>query len=244
MYEAGKILYAGGGGDPRSNLPHDADASSPTATAEIIDLNAPAPQWRSTDDMHSPRRRLNATILPDGRVLVTGGVSAGGLNPLSSAVHMAEEWDPATGHWTEFASAAKDRGYHSVALLLPDATVLAGSGGDADDPGTGLAYPAERNHEIYHPPYLFKGARPIFRGAGAGAAGAGAGAGGAAAAPSIVGYGQAFTVSTPNARQITEVRWIRLGSVAHAFNTNQRANRLDFTKGDNTLAVMAPASSN
>jgi galactose oxidase len=223
MYETGKILYVGGGGDPSSNLPHDTDASTPTATAETIDLSAGSPQWQSTDDMHHPRRHLNATILPDGRVLVTGGVSAGGFNTLASAVHSAEVWDPATGHWTELASATKDRGYHSVGLLLPDATVLAGAGGDADDPTSGAAYPAERNHEIYHPPYLFKGARPAI-----------------AAAPGLVGYGKTFTVSSPNARQITEVRWVRLGSVTHAFNQNQRANRLDFTSADGQLTITAP----
>jgi hypothetical protein len=223
MYEPGKILYAGGGGDPSSNLPHDADAAAPTATAETIDLTAGSPQWRSTDDMHFPRRHMNATILPDGKVLVTGGVSAGGFNTLSSAVHAAEVWDPATGHWTELASASRDRGYHSVALLLPDATVLAGSGGDADDPVTGAAYPAERNHEIYHPPYLFMGARPVI-----------------STAPDVVGYGQTFVVSSPNARQITDVRWIRLGSVTHAFNANQRANRLAFVTAEGQLTVTSP----
>jgi galactose oxidase len=225
MYEPGKILYAGGGGDPSSNLPHDTDASAPTATAETIDLTSPAPQWRATADMHFPRRHLNATILPDGTVLVTGGVSAGGFNTLSSAVHAAEVWDPATGHWSVLASAAKDRGYHSVALLLPDATVLAGSGGDAEDPGTGAPFPTERNHEIYQPPYLFKGARPVIT-----------------SAPSVVGYGQVFTVESPNARQITDVRWIRLGSVTHAFNANQRANRLAFVAAEGALGITAPVS--
>ena len=225
MYEPGKILYAGGGGDPSSNQPLDTDASAPTATAETIDLAAASPQWRSTDDMHFARRHLNATILPDGDVLVTGGVSAGGFNTLSSAVHAAEEWDPATGHWTELASALKDRGYHSVALLLPDATVLAGSGGDADDPISGVAYPAERNHEIYRPPYLFRGARPEI-----------------SAAPDAVGYGQTFTVASPSARQIVAVRWIRLGSVTHAFNANQRANRLPFVPADGQIAITAPTS--
>jgi hypothetical protein len=112
-----------------------------------------------------------------------------------------------------------------VALLLPDATVLAGSGGDADDPNSGVAYPAERNHEIYRPPYLFKGARPVIVGS-----------------PGEVGYGQTFTVSTTNARQIVDVRWIRLGSVTHAFNANQRANRLDFGARDGALTITTPAS--
>ena len=30
--------------------------------------------------------------------------------------------------------------------------------------------------------------------------------------------GQTFSVATPNAAQITEVRWIHIGSVTHAFD--------------------------
>ena len=37
----------------------------PTATAEVIDLNAPSPVWRYTAPMNNARRHLNATLLPD-----------------------------------------------------------------------------------------------------------------------------------------------------------------------------------
>src|SRR3954467_6622600 len=67
MYAPGKILYAGGG-DP------------PTASAEVIDLNQPAPSWRAVPGMAVARRQLNTTILADGRVLVTGGTSGPGFN--------------------------------------------------------------------------------------------------------------------------------------------------------------------
>jgi galactose oxidase len=59
-----------------------------------------------------------------------------------------------------------------------------------------------------------------------------------------VGYGQTFTVATPNAAQITDVRWIRLASVTHAFDMNQRANKLSFTRTSTGLNVTAPTSSN
>ena len=42
------------------------------------------------------RRQLNATLLPDGKVLVTGGTSAPGFNDPTGAVDAAELWDPAT----------------------------------------------------------------------------------------------------------------------------------------------------
>jgi hypothetical protein len=122
------------------------------------------------------------------------------------------------------------RVYHSVSLLLPDGTVLHGASGDAlaAQPGGGtVEVPPQRNHEIFSPPYLFKGARPTIT-----------------SAPSTVSYGETFTVATPNAAQITDVRWIHLGSVTHAFDMGQRANTLSFTRTASGVEVTAPANPN
>src|SRR3954447_4006727 len=224
MYATGKILVVGGGGYTGWSTP-DARSATPTATAETIDLNATGPSWKPTDPMHHQRRHLNATVLPDGQVLVTGGTSGGGFNDLAGAVHAAEVWDPTTGHWTELGANSVDRVYHSVSLLLPDGTVLTGASGDANDP-TNQPYPARRNHEIFRPPYLFKGARPVITGLG----------------QTTVGYGQVLTVNTSYAEQITRVRWIRLGSVTHAFDTGQRADSLGFSKTTSAVKVTIPSS--
>src|SRR2546425_1218428 len=50
-----------GGGDPA------------TATTEIIDLSAATPQWQYGPPMSQPRIEMNATILPNGKVLALGG---------------------------------------------------------------------------------------------------------------------------------------------------------------------------
>ncbi|MFL5496360.1 MAG: galactose oxidase-like domain-containing protein [Gemmatimonadales bacterium] len=225
MYETGKVLYVGGGGDLNWST-SDPKSAAPTATAEIIDLNVAGPHWSSTDAMHFPRRHLNATILPDGQVLVTGGTSAGGFNTLSGAVHAAEAWNPQTGHWTQLASNTIDRAYHSVSLLLPNATVLHGASGDANIPLSPEPYPKQANHEIFRPPYLFKGARPTIT----------------SLSKSTVTYGETFTVTTPYAGQITSVRWIRLGAVTHAFDANQRANTLTFSRGSGLVRVTTPSN--
>ena len=102
MYAPGKILVMGGG-DP------------PTNTAEVIDLNQPSPTWRAVGSMAFARRQLNATLLPDGNVLVTGGTSSPGFNNPAGAVHAAELWDPTTEQWTTLASSSGiPRVYHST----------------------------------------------------------------------------------------------------------------------------------
>ena len=227
MYETGKILYVGGGGDPGWDTP-DPRANVPTATAEKIDLTATSPTWQTAGSMATRRRHLNATVLPDGTVLVTGGISGGGeLNDVTTPVKAAELWDPATNEWTTLASQAVTRAYHSVALLMLDGTVLSGASGDAFIPNTATPYPAERNHEIFRPPYLFKGVRPTI-----------------ADAPSEVSYGGTFTITTPNAAQIESVRWIRLPSVTHAFDANGRANTLSFERAASGVQVDVPSDPN
>ena len=232
MYEPGKILYAGGGGDPNWPSAGDARSQAPTNTAEKIDLNQPAPSWQSAGTMSVPRRHLNSTILPDGQVLITGGTRGGGFVNIDPglATREAEIWNPATNQWTTLAAASTMRVYHSVSMLLPDGTVLHGSSGDAmarRPDGTIGPVPPERNHEIFSPPYLFKGARPTIT-----------------SAPAEVGYNQTFAVETPNHAQVEAVRWIRLGTVTHAFDMGQRANTLSFRKTETGVEVTAPADPN
>ena len=202
MYDEGKILVMGGN-DP------------PTATAEVINLNAPTPAWRFVDSLDTQRRQVNATILADGQVLVTGGVSGAGFNNTATPVYTAELWNPLTEQFTPMAAMSRPRWYHSTATLLPDGRVLS-SGGD-DNPTT----------EIYSPPYLFRGPRPSIT-----------------TAPAAVGYGQSFSIETPDAAAIANVHLIRLGSVTHSFNFDQRINRLGFTQTSNGLQLTAPSNAN
>jgi hypothetical protein len=203
----GKVLIAGGDGST---------SSAATNTAEILDLNATSPTWQSTSSMSIARRQFNLTLLPDGKVLASGGSGGFGFDNQNSPVHAAEMWDPATGKWTTMDSISVYRGYHSTALLLPDGRVLS-AGGEQ----TGASA------EIYSPPYLFKGARPTIT-----------------SGPSSVKYGQTFLVATPDAANISQVTWIRLGSVTHAFDQNQRLNHLQFAQASGGLNITAPANAN
>ena len=92
MYAPGKIFVMGGG--------------PPTNTAEVINLNNSLPTWQAVAPMAVARRQHNATLLPDGTVLVTGGTSKTGFDTPddpTSLVHAAELWDPATGVWKTLA---------------------------------------------------------------------------------------------------------------------------------------------
>ncbi|MDT7581067.1 MAG: galactose oxidase, partial [Pseudonocardiales bacterium] len=199
MYEPGKIVLAGGG-DP------------PTATAEVIDLNAASRAWRTTGSMHRARRQMNLTMLPDGKVLATGGTSGAGFNDPNAPAQTAEMWDPATGIWTDLAAATLPRLYHSIALLLPDGRILT-TGGNG-----------YTQTEIYSPPYLFAGARPSI-----------------SSAPAAVGRGQSFVISTPDAATINAVAWVRLPSVTHTNGMSQgffRSTQITHVTGG--IQVTAP----
>ncbi len=217
MYDAGKVIHIGGSNDGATDVP--------TAVAEVIDLCATPPAWREIASMHFPRRQHNATILADGSVLVTGGTSGPGFNDLSPGkpVHVAELWDPVTKEWKKLAAEDVDRCYHSMAMLLPDATVLSAGGGEftvgsePNDPQD-----SHRNAQIFHPPYLFHGPRPKI-----------------GSAPEEIAYGETFSleISGPDVGQVT---WIRLPSVTHACDQSQRINVLEFRCDDGCLTITAP----
>ena len=210
MYRPGKILFVAGG-------------NPPTNTAEVIDLNQASPTWSYTGSLTYARWNHNATLLPTGDVLVTGGTSLGDRANPAGAVNVAELWNPGSGQWTQLASSApKLRGYHSTSLLLPDGRVLHSGGGD------GSGTPDNYNYELYSPPYLFKGPRPVITGG----------------APNAVGYGQTLALDTPDGAGIAKVNLIRLGSVTHAFDQAQGLVPLSFSQSPGGLSVTLPSSRN
>jgi hypothetical protein len=208
-----KVLFLGGGGRSCPTLPAN--------TAEIIDLSSTSPTWSAIAPMAFRRRHPNATILPDGKVLVTGGTSACGATNETGAVFAAETWDPATGQWTTMANANVVRVYHSTTLLLPDGRVL--STGSGDGGGATQQY----SYEIFSPPYLFQGARPTYN-----------------LASTTMHYGQGFTVATTNAASIRKVSILRLTSTTHAFDQGQRLTTLSFVAaGDGQSLTLTPPAS-
>ena len=201
--------------------------SPATNTTEIIDMGASAPAWQSGPDMSQPRIDMNAVILPDGRVLAVGG--SVNEEDISTASLDADLLGPDPNNIGKyiFSSAGANayaRLYHSVALLLPDATVWLAGG----NPSRGTYV---QQMEIYQPPYLFNATglapRPSIT-----------------TAPSSISYGNPFTVQTPDAGSIAHVVLVRNGTVTHSFGMDQREVEMSFTAGSGALTVTAPPNGN
>ncbi|HYB36023.1 MAG TPA: galactose oxidase-like domain-containing protein [Mycobacterium sp.] len=229
LYDVDQVLFVGGG-------------NPPTPNADTIDLSQAQLGWQATGAMNFPRRQHNATILPDGTVLVTGGTRGGGAPGTAEAfndldpgqpVHIAELWDPKTGQWTMLAAENTDRCYHSTAVLLPDGRVLsAGSGEFILNEGTPqqVANNPQDTHydaQLFSPPYLFKGPQPEIT-----------------SAPDSLNYGETFQIGTAQPEQIAAISLIRLSSVTHSFNAGQRINFLVPQVAGGNLTATAPPNAN
>jgi Domain of unknown function (DUF1929) len=206
-----------------------------TNTTELIDLSAAgaqisaacptyAPCWVQGPAMSQSRVEMEATLLPNGKVLVDAG-SAQDENAATASLQ-AEIYDPVANSFSSAGSNAFPRLYHNTQLLLPDATVLLTGG----NPAQGVF---QNQIEIYQPPYLFNAdgspaARPQS----------------ASNTPSSITYGQTFTLTTPDASTIASVVLMKAGSVTHSFDMDQRYVGLTFTQASGSLSVSGPANSN
>jgi hypothetical protein len=208
-----------------------------TNTTELIDLSAAgaqtsaacptyAPCWVQGPAMAQSRVEMEATLLPNGKVLVDAGSAQD--EDATTVSLQAEIYDPGSNSFSSAGSNAYPRLYHNIQLLLPDGTVLLTGG----NPVQGVF---ENHIEIYQPSYLFNAdgslaTRPQS----------------ATNPPTSITYGQSFTLSTPDASTISSVVLMKAGSVTHSFDMDQRYVGLSFTMGQTSgsLSVTAPSNSN
>ncbi|KAK0702151.1 hypothetical protein B0H67DRAFT_676174 [Lasiosphaeris hirsuta] len=181
-----------------------------TRAAHIITISKPfdAPTVEEIAPMGYARAYANSVVLPTGDVFITGGASYAKQWTDANATWMPELWSSKTGKFTRLAPMPIPRTYHSVAVLLPGATVLTGGGGLCWD--TCRGHEKEINHmdvQVYTSPYLFKGL----------------GDGVLAARPVVLGVSNTY---------YTPFSLVRYGSATHVMNTDQRRIRLDPTVSD------------
>jgi hypothetical protein len=190
-----------------------------------IDIGGAAPNVTSVAPMLFPRADVDATLLANGQVLVSGGAATHTEGDNPTAVRVAELYDPTNGRWELLAAARIAREHRSTALLLPDARVWTGGGCGASCTGASSA-------EVFQPPYLFASdGSPAPRPA-------------ITSAPTRVDYGAVFNVSLASAARIARATLVRLGSVTHGVNSDQRILSLVFTQSGNSLQLTAPAHGN
>ncbi len=185
-----------------------ADSSS-NHTYEIIDATSlsPATDWSPPvavpDGEH--RSLCSAVLLPDGNVFVCGGIQR--TNSPCTMVN------PQTSTWSPMSELPSIRDYHSVALLLPSGKVA-------------MAGWNNTTIEIFSPPYLFGGPRPVI-----------------SAAPPLVHHGQSFVIESPDAASIVRVVLVRPMAVTHQTDSEQKVLEMPYIHdhaNPTRLSLIAP----
>lgn len=207
MYDIGKIFSAGG-----ANHYGDAPAIGVAHIISIDQAGAPAVVEHLPNLKHA-RAFPNVVVLPDGKILITGGQGwAKGFTDIDP-VYPPEIFDPVTKTFTELTPDTIPRNYHSISILLADGTIFSGGGGLCWDDGTGtvsascLTTVDHPNGNIFTPPYLTTGApRPVIGNL----------------ASAITRPGGELRVTMEGTAEGITFSLIRIGSVTHSINTDQR----------------------
>lgn len=131
----GQVLAAGGVGLVGG---YSDDLSS----AELY--NPSTGKWKAATSMKAPRTFHTATLLANGKVLVTGGD-----NSTNGILSSAELYDPATGAWSFTGSMSTGRWSHTATKLTNGKVLVAGGGSsgysaELYDPATGTWSPTGR----------------------------------------------------------------------------------------------------
>lgn len=213
MYDAvaGKILSAGGAPDYS-----DSDA---TSRAHITTIGSPykPSKVERVADMAFPRGFSNAVVLPDGTVLVTGGQRRSVVFTNTDGILVPELFNPETKTWTQLAKHAVPRNYHSISILMPDATVFIGGGGlcyVATIGGSTAGCDKTADHadgEVFEPPYLFnadgsRATRPVVSGL----------------PQQAVKAGSTLKFKVSGVKGAVTASLVRMGSATHSVNSDQR----------------------
>jgi len=189
-YSNGSVMIASG-------LP----GSSHTRNLDVFDTQNMS--WMPRVDLGVVRQHPSTVLLPDGRVLIVAGHNFAG----SANLRRNAYYDPRNPRGTRLGTSFSDelRGYHHVALLLPDGRVLVGGGRDKQ---TSSGILEKTDMRYYSPSYMFEPNRPKI-----------------VSAPKQLRVGKSFSLQTN--KRVREVVLMALGSMTHSIDMNQRSVQLD-----------------
>jgi len=213
-----RVIVVGGG------------AAGTSPTAQVANLSTLSPSWGAPISIPDgrPRVNVNAVLMPDGNVLVLGG--------LQTPPQTCYRYNPSTAvsPWAPMDELNAPRHYHSCALLLPNGKVMAAGGAAAG----GCTVSVENTIEVFSPPYLFNpdgspAARPTITSV--------AGVVPTTAVAPTWHHGTTVAIETPNASDIAKVVLVRPMAITHNTDTEQRVIQCNFAKtGPTTLSATAP----
>ncbi|WP_430967345.1 galactose oxidase-like domain-containing protein [Spongiimicrobium sp. 2-473A-2-J] len=194
--------------------------TTPSRICEIFDGTTFRPVAALT---HPRMYHSTALLLPDGKVMVSGGADPNDLEP---ALHQNPNGTPKR-FTPPFTNAAGQEQPYPQSWNGPTYGVI-----DALGNYTSMAL-NRKDYEIYQPPYFFKGPRPVITDVLRNGSSTGQ-----------VFYDQQFDITSPDAANITKVAFIRPGGPTHHTDTEQRYVQLDFTLVSGKLRVTVPNNRN
>lgn len=216
MFDIDKILKVGGS----TTYGSQSQSSEKSYVIDINDENN-VTVTPTANQVKDPRVYATTVVLPNGEVVLLGGISTSRIFSDAGARLTAEIYNPKTNSFRTAASMKIPRTYHSSGILLNDGRIFIGGGGLCGNCG-------DANHldaEIYSPPYLFDdngslAARPNL------------------SAPAGTLYNTILPVTAST--DVSEFVFIRMSSATHSVNNEQRRVPVSFSGSNGNYQLNIP----
>lgn len=136
----GDVLVAGGS---------DADLATIDAVSSSELYDPKTNSWSPAASMHVARAFHTATLLPDGRVAIIGGVEQ--INQRYVALADVELYDPTRNTWSIAAPEPRPRGMHAAVLLNDGRILILGGSGSRPVAARPGALATQNSVDLYDP---------------------------------------------------------------------------------------------